>query len=498
MTTPRKGRLWWTWFLVLFFIQAAAPAGAETLLAALPVGPDNLDPHQDPDPRALTFIHPCYQRLTALRAEDGRPEPSLAVTWRLSEDGRWYTFVLKEGETFSDGRPVDAEAVLYSFQRTMVPGRAGSRLCPELTGLRVLGPHTVRFILSRPSVSFLYFLASAPASIVSPGAAGLAPDHLDRNSLGSGPYRVESFRPGREITLAARTEAGLKPRIDRFTVFFQPDPDERKEMLCAGQVHLAEDLDPGIGTAFEFETDVTLVSAPLYRGRLLAFNTARSWLDRTEVRRALALVLDSEEPARLDPWLGGTRTAGPPAPARFQASGPPPGAPEEEALLENETADRPARTLALAFDPGVPGLEAQARWVARRLNDLGLEVSLAEYRGPLPRENGYDLLLFDPAPVLGGPWGWLENLVGSGNLACFQDPEVLDLLEQARTASGDNRRRAGLYGRLEEIMKNKVPYVFLYQHRKRIGLSRQVKAFILNPFLPQAYPLTEMDLAQIE
>ena len=269
---------------VLFFILLLIPltalieAGAvraDVLSAVFPAEPESLDPHKSIDPGAWTYIYPCYQRLTALKDDSIKPVPSLAVTWRISDDGAMYTFVLKQGLSFSDGIPVNARAVRSSFQRAVNLGLVGKLYFPDLLDVQELGPYTVRFILKQPSSSFLRALAFAGSSIVSPSALEHPPDYLDRHTQGSGPYELKEWLPGEKISLTSRRNQAITPSFKRFDALIEPESNKRMNMLADGRVRIAGGLAPDELNSVSTRSGLIVYRNTGFTSTFLAFNCQR-------------------------------------------------------------------------------------------------------------------------------------------------------------------------------------------------------------------------------
>jgi ABC-type transport system substrate-binding protein len=225
-------------------ITGAEPAASTSdLTAVFPGRPSNLDPHADSNPAAWPLLYPSYHRLITFKGGSSQPLPSASVTWRISENGLIYTFVLKEGLTFSDGRKLDAQAVAFSFNRLMKAGGVGPSILPSLVRLDIVGPRTIRFYLNAPTPDFLTVLALPHASIVSPGLAEKPPDYLRSHTVGSGPYEL-TVHTDEHMELSLRPEAGSHSKIKRLTLFFSSDPGQRYANLLNKPLDLAFHVAP--------------------------------------------------------------------------------------------------------------------------------------------------------------------------------------------------------------------------------------------------------------
>ncbi|MBC7941174.1 MAG: ABC transporter substrate-binding protein, partial [Chitinophagaceae bacterium] len=175
--------------------RALAPAGAITLALALALALTACDVSDIPrDPQrvtmavgrditsldpAATFIvanqlamNLAYEKLVVAEVADGRPTGrmlgQLAERWGTSADGLTWTFFLRRGHRFDDGSEVTAEAVKFSFERTLKLKAPPAQFFFFLRSVDVVAPHEVRFTLRTPVPFFLQVLAVPTASIVNP------------------------------------------------------------------------------------------------------------------------------------------------------------------------------------------------------------------------------------------------------------------------------------------------------------------------------------------
>src|SRR5437667_12079838 len=179
------------WVLLAASVLVAVPTAAgqaqgppKTLRIAVGIDADTLDPAGQTTTTVANMVDYVYETLVRADYAAGKVAPQLATSWTVSRDGLTYLFRLREGVTFQDGTPFDAEAVKFTFDRlldlkTRVPLRF---LVDAIKEVQVLDPSTVRFQLSKPSPTFLSNLTYTTTAIISPvpaqklGAANLVRD----------------------------------------------------------------------------------------------------------------------------------------------------------------------------------------------------------------------------------------------------------------------------------------------------------------------------------
>ena len=173
MTVARR-QLRWTmgvWCALMVVAMWSTPSRAAEFRIAVGVDPDTLDPVQLTTTTVGNMVDYMVETLTKL-VPDGSIQPSLAESWSVSPDGLQYTFKLRQGVTFHDKTPFNAEAVKWNFDRlkdpeVRVPGRASYPIAQT----DVADPATVRVTLKRPYVPFISALSGGPAGILSPASA---------------------------------------------------------------------------------------------------------------------------------------------------------------------------------------------------------------------------------------------------------------------------------------------------------------------------------------
>lgn len=198
------------------------------------------------DPARISDI---YAVNVALNVFDGLVEfdkdlnivPAIARRWIISRDHRVYTFYLREGVRFHNGREVVAEDFVYSLQRILSPSvqspcapllyairggeayHAGTSAAVE--GLKALDPLTLQIELEEPFAPFLAILAMANAKVVPREAVD---DGFSRAPVGTGPFRFHTWEPSRSIVLHANEDYyGGRPALDELHFRIYPnDPGE--------------------------------------------------------------------------------------------------------------------------------------------------------------------------------------------------------------------------------------------------------------------------------
>ena len=135
--------------------------------------------------------------------DKGIPQPWLAESWQVGDDGKTVTFKLKAGKSFHDGTPFDAAAVKFLFDTIMDPASASPTkgMIGPLTKVDVPDDTTVRFTFDKPYAPFINLLGQSFFGFNSPTAVKAAGASYARHPVGTGPFMFKDWTPGTEINL---------------------------------------------------------------------------------------------------------------------------------------------------------------------------------------------------------------------------------------------------------------------------------------------------------
>lgn len=252
----------------------------------------SLDPHLARTLYDNTYLYPVFDRLIHYDAE-GNLEPGLAVEWEFLDDGAAFEMWLREGVTFHDGEPFNADAVIANLER----GRTmeGSQVATELAvieSVEALDDYHVRIEFSGPAAPVPLFFADRAGMMMSP--ASLDDPDVDRNPVGAGMYRFERLLDD-ELVEYSRFEDYWNPddvKNELLRIVTISDDAARLNALRTGQIDAtwvdesaAETL---VNDGFNLETISRL---GLFH---LQLNRAMEPFDDAQVRLALSHAIDRE------------------------------------------------------------------------------------------------------------------------------------------------------------------------------------------------------------
>lgn len=233
-----------------------------------------------------------YDVLMRWDSEANEVVPQLAESLQPNGDHTTWTLTLREGVTFSDGTPLDAEAVVWSLERYVEHGADEAMLWSDnVERMETPDERTVVFQLARPWPTFAYMLATGPGMVVAQSSDADKEFH----PIGAGPFTLASHKPGEEIVLEANPDYwDGAPHLDAVRTVFLGDPAATQDSFDAGSVDLAFLRDPDhVDEELQQGTPGFLNMVAL--GSVAVINSAegRAGAD-PRVRKAMALAIDPE------------------------------------------------------------------------------------------------------------------------------------------------------------------------------------------------------------
>lgn len=274
--------------------QASAKQGG-TARVAFQTEWAGLDPHMTSSMTSLQILNNVIETLTFYN-DDGKLVPWLAKSWEQSEDGKTWTFHLRKGVKFSNGREMTAEDVKWTYDRILDPEIGcgySSNVGPKATEIKVVDKYTVSITHPEP-----YGLLPQSLSFVQ--ATGiLAKESVNDNGrvripIGTGPFKIEKLEGTTKIVLTRNEhywQEGL-PHLDK--VIIEPVPDNKARMngLISGAYDWVQRVAPQNYEQLKGNEGVVVGTACQFSYDYLGVNTEREPLDDVKVRRAIAYALD--------------------------------------------------------------------------------------------------------------------------------------------------------------------------------------------------------------
>lgn len=434
--------------------------GGDTLVVAETTAPSSLDPQGSglfADRFAWQLSYECLMTTTP----DGEVEPSLATGYERSDDGLTYTFDLREGVEFSNGDTLDADDVVYTFERLKDgPGQFDKELFPTWDSVSKVDDMTVEFTLESPDAGFINNMGNPlvwGCAILSESAKD---ENLDVTMVGTGPWVQGEYEPETRLELT-RHEGywGEKTTNQSLSVLYMPSMSTQVSNLKAGKVDLifpdqgsVKGLEDEGFAITEVDTDSTI---------FLQVNDTMEPFDNPKIREALALAIDRQELA--DQAYGGAARPSSYLPPSLKWAPELSDLPGHEQDLERarELIEGEGYTDGLDFeliyisgyDPGTNDLVATLQG---QLNEAGFNVELGPHEAATWNElknNAKHQLAWNAQSYYANPYQYVAPVPGRQGPV----PDSLQaLIDQAHEAESEEAYQEAL----SEVAKHEAELVY--------------------------------------
>jgi oligopeptide transport system substrate-binding protein len=481
--------------------------------------PKTLDPANTIDIYAVTVIQQLFDGLVQFN-KDLNVIPAIARSWKISADGLTYTFYLREGIKFHNGREVTANDFIYSFSRIIEPKikspaaqflekvlgfkefQTGKKNYVE--GLRSVGKYTLKITLSEPFYPFISVLGVINLKVVPKEEIEKSGSAFAKMPVGTGPFKFGSMKEGEEIVLEANPDYfDGRPYLNKiiFKVFHGTPYEEIFRNFVEGK------LEETAGIPFrEFRDasklkDFYIVRKPLLSLRFYGMQVKTKPFDNKKVRQAINCAINKQQIDR-EAFQGMDQITD-----RIIPSGMPGSSPVKIPYPYNPK--RAKELLSEAGYPGGKGIPPLQFWSASRaditrkeleivksnLASIGIslqirtetnwkkfEEMMASYKTPMFRYAWY-VDFPDPDNFL----GILFHSKSKCNYMAYHNPKVDYLVDRARVER-DYLKRIEMYRKVEEIVLEDAPIVPTINHIFQQAYQPYVRGVEVNalggPYIP--------------
>ncbi|MFJ6651483.1 ABC transporter substrate-binding protein [Microbacterium sp. NPDC091313] len=316
----------------------AAPDGERQLVIARAMDLTTLDPHVGYCDTCQIIFDAMYQTLVVADPDNpGEVLPQLAESWEVNDDATQFTFHLDPDAVFSDGSPVEASDVKFSWDRFINLQGNGSFLGAGITAIDTPDSATVVFSFAEPNSVFLSIAAARFPGIVNADvvreAGGTdaadaattdsAEEWFLKNSAGSGPYQLASYTEGSSIELTANPDYwGDAVGFSDVLIKEVSDSSSQLQQLQQGDVDIAMQISPDALDQLSGVSNVTTSLEDSYNFVYLVLQagaTGGEALDDVRVRKAIRAGIDYDKV--IDATVAGKgKTQGSPIPNGFAGS----------------------------------------------------------------------------------------------------------------------------------------------------------------------------------
>lgn len=425
-------------------------------------------------------------------ANNGEVKPLLAKSFSVSEDGLTYTFHLREGVRFHNGKTLTAQDVVWNWNRYMAPETKwtclpdfdGSRTV-KVTGIKPVDDLTVAMTLEKPSAVFLGLMARPECGytgIVSPDSVNASGEFAV--PIGTGPFKWGEWKKSEYVRLVKFDDyvspendgkadgmvGSKRPLAEGLKFMVIPDASTVKAGLQSGALDTAE-ISPDLIPEFKSGERTQLIVSPNNGKNLLYFQTRDPVLSKPGVRRAMAMALDLDQlVAAASNGTGTANSSMVAADSIYYSDVQKKRLPYDIEAAKKELAEagykgEPIKIIANRRGnvPSYPAaIMAQAMMQQAGLN---VEIEVLDYATQVDRRRSgnYQVISqsvaprFDPALM----YSFYVGDKDKNPSMMWDNPKAIALMNAAYTEANQEKRQA-IFDEFQELMLKETPGIFIY------------------------------------
>ncbi len=409
--------------------------------------------------------------------------PMLATSWTTNDDASEWTFELREGVKFSNGKDFTAEDVVFTFERMFEVDSPLASVMAEPTAIVAVDDHTVRFEFGTPNAVLLESLVKYHAHIT---PSNLPVDRAPQETFGTGPFVLTEFVVGERATFVRNEDYWWEdhPKVDNLEFIFLPDPTARAEALKAGTIDAIYDLDIASIPGLRDHPDTEVVIAPSGSYMNIAMDVREAPFDNILVRKAMQAATDRN--AILQGAQFGIGSVAydhpitPNDPVFNEDCKPPEYDPELAKRLLAEAGHPDGLDVTLYTSTSGAAMVEMSTVFKESAAPAGINVNIE-----VTPEDGYwsDVWLQKPLSTVwwGGrpPYEAISVVYPTGapwNESYYSSPELDSLLEEALGAAElEDQKR--IFGRIQCILVEEVPRILPVFRPVSLGMRTNVRDF---------------------
>lgn len=449
---------------------AALALATSTAFAArtdLVVGVVLEPPHLDPTGGAAAAIDEVvyanvFEGLTRID-ESGQPQPALAESWTVSDDGKVYTFKLRSGVKYHDGTDFTAEDVKFSLDRARAEDstNAQKKLFQQIAAIEAVDPATVKITLENPQGLFIYNMGLGDAVIVAPESAAANKE----KPIGTGPFKFDSWARGSAIRLV-KSDAywGEPAALDRVEFRIVPDAAAAVPAVLSSDVQLFPFFPPDAMSQIEGNPNLKIEVGLTEGETILSMNNKKAPFDKLEVRQAVASAIDRK--AIIDAASNGLGQPigshmSPANPAYVDLTGTYP-LDLDKAKAYLAAAGLPDGFKSTIKLPPTPYARLGGEVIAAELRKIGIDLEIipvewADWLSKVYTERDYDMSIVSHTEA-----NDIDIYARSNYYIGYENPAFNTLAEELQVTN-DEARRKELLAEMQTVLAKDVPAVFLFE-----------------------------------
>jgi peptide/nickel transport system substrate-binding protein len=472
---------------------ATAAAQGSALAVQITAEPPGLDLTATPASATATVVFYNIQEALVKVDEKGRLVPWLAERWHTT-DNLNYTFFLKKGVRFHNGRELTAEDVKFALDRARNPEtkHPHARQYQDIATIHVRDPLTVTIALKRTNAMFIHNLARQ-GSVIYPREAV---DQQKSQPVGTGPFVLERWDRGDRVVLKKNPDYHVKglPKLERVTFRFIPDSNAALAALQAGDVDvMAFGLGPESVDVVRRAPNLQLILGETTSDVILALNNSKKPYSDVRVRRAITHAIDKAEVVKgamfglgrvlgsnidpLNPYFVDMAKAVPHDLARAKQ-------------LLTEAGYPNGFEAVLRVPPQYPYTVRTGEVLLGQLAKAGIRVKLEQIEWGQWLDRIYKNADYDMT-IIGHAEAWdAGNYANPKYYYRYESPRFQEVFAESERTLDDKKRRE-LYVELQKIMADEAPVVWLYVYPRLVAAKKGVTG------IWKDLPTPSMDLSEV-
>jgi peptide/nickel transport system substrate-binding protein len=470
---------------------AALAADADTIVMALGLDQDTMDPHMHFQRVGILMNINMYDSLLHKNTKL-EYEPSLATMWKALNDTTW-EFKLRQGVKFHNGDPFSAEDVKFSFDRVLDPNTKSPQYgnIRGIKEVKIIDPDTVHLITDKPfpllleRVVFFPIIPKKHYEKVGAQAFG------ESAPIGTGPYKFVEWKRDQYLKMERFNEHWRGPApIKNLIIRVIPETSTQVAELKTGGVDVVRNLAPDLIPDLKAHPNTYVSTAPILRTHYVMLDMREVPFTKKEARQAANYAIDRQ--AIIDKLMGGLGRAVP-------------------------TVINP---MAFGYDPTVEGYGYDPKKAKELLKqagypngvDITLHVGTSEAFGRQLSEAIAEMLtevglrtnlkIWDPGPAWNkffqgegkathgfmGSWGYYSTFDADAILHPLYHtepggwvgkwytrvPGLDEFIDEARSTL-DKEKRLATYAKIQRLIKEEAPSIFLYHQHDMLGMNKRVE-----------------------
>jgi peptide/nickel transport system substrate-binding protein len=473
--------------------SSATPVKGGTLTFARTAAVTSLDLHSQITANNAFAIDKIFEPLLTFDSA-GKLHPAVASKYTQSTDGLTWTFTIRDGIKFSNGTAVTPADVVFSLQSHLDEKDAPLPFSAPITSIKASGSDQVVVTLSKAYTPFAAEIAEFANGIIPANYGGQSKADFFAKPIGTGPFVVDSWKSGGDITLAKNTnywQAG-KPYVDKVVYKTVTDDNQLVTQLQAGQVDAIDDVPQANVATLKADSSVTVDSTDSWNVEELFFNTKNKQFSDVHVRRAIAYAIDKAGIVKATSF--GTAKAAdsllPPTIEYYSSDIDAPSYNVDAAKKELAQSAFPTgftTTLLLPSDSTLEQQEAQA--IQEELGAIGITVKIASIDHATFRDRffayDFDFMLNSATSDYADPNSIVEFQADPSGFSksywtSYSNPDVTALLKKGQSEA-DGTGRAATYQQIQKLIAADSPYIPLSYPAAIKATSSKVHGFEVLP-----------------